>query len=239
MKCLVLCGGFGTRLYPLTLNKAKALLEYRGKPLVSHVVEKIPRGMDIMVSVNQKFEADFLLWQKSLDREVEICVEEGWTDKQKMGAVSSLNFWVEKNKIDEDLLAIAGDNYFEFDLARFISAYNGKNAMVAVYDIGDKDKATQFGVVQLEGNRIVKFEEKTAKPASSLIATACYILPPRIFPTLSQYCQEGERDNLGSFIAYLIETEEVHAYSFSELWVDIGSPEDLRSGGLYPGQNLP
>jgi len=54
MKCLILAGGFGTRLYPLTLNKAKALLEYRGKPLLTHIVDKVPQAMDILVSSNKK-----------------------------------------------------------------------------------------------------------------------------------------------------------------------------------------
>ncbi len=227
MKCLILAGGFGTRLYPLTITKAKALLEYKGKPLLTHIVDRVPHNIGIFVSCNRKFEADFYQWQKNLGREVEICVEDVWTDDQKKGAVGSLNFWVNTKNIAEDLLVIAGDNYFEFDLAQFIAAYNGKNALVAVYDIGDKSKASQFGVVQLDKNRIAKFEEKPANPESSLIATACYILPPRILSMLGEYCQLGERDNLGAFIAYLVDREEVYAYTFTELWLDVGTAESL------------
>ena len=222
MKCLILAGGFGTRLYPLTIYKAKALLEYKGKPLLTHIVDKIPHNIDVFVSCNRKFEADFYQWQKGIDRQVEICVEDVWTEEQRKGAVGSLNFWVQTKRIDEDLLVIAGDNYFEFDLAEFIAAYNAKNALVAVYDIRDKNKARQFGVVGLECNKIVELEEKPAKPKSSLIATAIYILPPRIFPFLSQYCSEGKKDNLGSFIADLIAIEQVHSYTFTQLWLDIG-----------------
>lgn len=93
--------------------------------------------------------------KKNLGREVEICVEDVWADDQKKGAIGSLNFWVTNKNIAEDLLVIAGDNYFEFDLAQFIAAYNGKNALVAVHDIGDKSKASQFGVVRLDGNKII------------------------------------------------------------------------------------
>lgn len=227
MKCLILAGGFGTRLYPLTLNKAKALLEYKGKPIISHIVDKIPQNINIMVNVNKKFEADFRNWQQRINREVEILVEGALSDKQKLGAVGSLNFWIENKPIEEDLLVIAGDNYFEFDLAQFIAGYDDKHTLVAIHDIGDKGKATQFGVVQLDGHRIAGFQEKPAKPKSSLVATACYIFPRRVFPLLHQYCQQGKRDNLGSFIAYLADREEVHAYTFTELWVDIGSVEDL------------
>lgn len=227
MKCLILAGGFGTRLYPLTLNKAKALLEYQGKPLLTHIVDKVPPAIDILVSCNKKFEADFNRWQNTIDRQVEICVEDVRTEEQRRGAVSSLNHWVSLRNITEDLIVIAGDNYFEFEITKFIASHNGKNALVAVYDIGDKSKASQFGVVSLEGHKIVEFEEKPAKSKSSLIAIACYIFPPRVFPLLSSYCSEGKRDNLGSFIAYLIDKDEVYAYPFTELWVDIGTYEDL------------
>jgi len=227
MKCLILAGGFATRLYPLTISHAKALLEYKGKPIISHIVDKIPRNIDIMVSINRKFESDFLQWQQGLDREVEILVEEALSEGQKLGAVGSLNFWIENKPIVEDLLVIAGDNYFEFNMAQFIAKYDNKHTLVAIYDIGDKDKASQFGVVRLEGHRIAELQEKPASPESSLVATACYVFPRRIFPLLHRYCQQGKRDNLGSFIAYLIDYDEVHSYIFTEPWLDIGSLENL------------
>jgi glucose-1-phosphate thymidylyltransferase len=78
-------------------------------------------------------------------------------------------------------------------------------------------------VVRLDGNRLAELEEKPAHPASSLIATACYIFPPRIFPLLQKYCSSVKRDNLGSFIAHLIEVDRVCGYPFTEAWFDIGS----------------
>jgi len=223
MKCLILAGGFGTRLYPLITNKSKALLEYKGKPLLSHLVDKVPRNIEILVSTNLKFEADFRRWRQGVDREIDLCVEAIWSDKQKKGAVGSLNFWVTAKHISEDLLVIAGDNYFEFDLSQFIAAYDGNNTLVAVHDIGDKSRAGQFGVVRLDGNHLAGLEEKPAKPTSSLVATACYIFPPRVFPLLQHYCSSSKRDNLGSFISHLIEVSQVHGYPFTEPWFDIGS----------------
>ena len=227
MKCLVLAGGFATRLYPLTISRAKALLEYRGEPIINHVVRKIPHNIDILVNTNKRFEADFRRWARTIDRKVRILVEDVTNEKQKLGAVGSLNFWIQNVPISEDLLVIAGDNYFEFSLAEFIAEYDGKHTLVAVHDIGDKGKAKQFGVVRLHESRIVEFQEKPTHPQSSLIATACYVFPPHIFPLLREYCHQGERDHLGSFIAYLVGRDEVHAYTFTEPWVDIGTAEDL------------
>ncbi len=137
-----------------------------------------------------------------------LCVEPVLTEEQAFGAVGSLDYWIRAKNITDDLLVIASDNYFEFDLRKFIAAYTGKHTLVAVYDIGDKSKAGQFGVVRLEGNRIIEFVEKPTKPESSLVAIACYIFPPRIFPLLFQCCTEGKRDNLGNFISYLVEVDK-------------------------------
>jgi glucose-1-phosphate thymidylyltransferase len=221
VKCLILASGFGTRLYPLTRDKAKALIEYKGKPLLTHIVEKVPHNIDILVVTNRKFEMDFRCWRESIDRKVEIGIEDVWTEMEKKGALGSLTFWVEQGNINEDLLVLASDDYFEFDLARFIAAYNGKNALVAVHDIGDKNRASQFGVVEVEKGRIVKCEEKPIHPKTSLIGIACYLLPPRLFPTLSRYHHKHpEIDELGHFIDYLVKYDKVDAYIFTEVWQD-------------------
>jgi glucose-1-phosphate thymidylyltransferase len=228
MKCLILASGFGTRLYPLTKTKAKALLEYKGKPVINHIIDKIPQDIDILVNINQKFEADFRAWRDKMDRSVTLCVEPVLNEEEAFGAIGSLDYWIKAQKIVDDLLVIASDNYFEFDLSKFIAAYTGKHTLVAVYDVGEKSKARQYGVVSLKGNRIVELVEKPKKPESSLVAIACYIFPPRIFPLLSQCCTEG-RDNLGHLISQLVEVDQVNAYTFSEVWFDIGSPEVYKS----------
>lgn len=228
MKCLILAGGFATRLYPLTENKPKALLEFKGKPVINHVVSKVPRSIDILVAINKRFEAHFLNWKKTLDRPVEICVEEAVADEQKKGAVGAIDFWIKSKNITEDLMVIAADNYFEFDPSELLAKFNGQNVIVAVYDVGDKDKACeigkacQVGLVTLENNRIIRLDEKPPEATSSIVATGIYVLPSRAFPLLSRYCSEHRRDNLGSFISYLLDFEEVHGYPFTGVWVDVG-----------------
>ena len=88
---------------------------------------------------------------------------------------------------------------------------------------------SQFGVVRLDGCRVIELEEKPVKPKSSLVATGCYIFPQRMFPLLTQYCADGKRDNLGHFVAHLIGRDKVQAYTFTELWFDIGSTDVYQS----------
>lgn len=235
MKCLILAGGFATRLFPLTVNKAKALLEYKGKPVITYIVDKIPRSIDILVSTNRKFETDFLLWQKTIDRQVELCIEEALSDDQKKGAVGAIDYWIKNKTIYEDLMVIAADNYFEFELTTLLSQFNGYNPLIATYDVGDKNKACeigkacQVGLVILQGNKVIKLDEKPLIPTSSVISSGIYILPSRIFSSLAFYTRESKRDNLGSFISFLLsQGEEVQASVFDELWMDIG--DAIRSG---------
>ena len=235
---MILASGFGTRLYPLTRDTAKALIEYRGKPLLTHIVERIPRNTDILLVTNRKFEVDFRRWQDNTDRRAKIAIEDVWTEKDKKGALGSLTFGIEQGNINEDLLVLASDDYFEFDLSRFVAAYNGENALVAVHDIGDKDRASQFGVVEVERGRIVKCEEKPMHPKTSLIGIACYILPPRLFPVLSRYHHEHpEIDQLGHFITYLVEYDAVDAYVFTELWLDTADILSLSGEIGTPGES--
>ena len=236
MKCLILAGGFATRLYPLTVNRAKALLEFRGKPVITHIIERIPRHIDILVSTNRKFEADFAKWRQTLDRPVEICIEEAQTDEQKKGAVSAIDFWVKSKRIREDLVVIAADNYFELDLNDLIQRFNGTNAVVAAYDVGDRDKACeigkrcQVGLAVIDNGRLIRLDEKPMEATSSIVATGIYVLPARVFALLSRYCRESRRDNLGDFVAYLLGKEEVHVHVFKEAWIDIG--DEIKRGRL-------
>jgi len=225
MKCLILASGFGTRLYPLTMNQAKALLPYKGKPMINHIVDKIPRDIEILVNVNMKFEHDFREWGRKQDRDITICVENVKSDDEKLGAIGSLNYWIKKKNITEDLLLFGADNYFEFDLANFLAAYDGRHVFVAVYDVGHPSKATQYGVVKIEGESIIELEEKPAAPKTSLVATACWILPPRVFPIISTFCDKSLRDNLGVFITHLVGIDNVIAFPFKEKWIDIGNLE--------------
>jgi glucose-1-phosphate thymidylyltransferase len=236
MKCLILAGGFATRLYPLTINKAKALIHYKGRPVINHIIDRIPPEIDILVSTNKKFESDFRKWQKNTARKVAIGIEEALSDEQKKGAVGAVDYWIKTKNVNEDLLIIAADNYFEMDVKDLISSFNRRDPLIVVYDIGDKDKACeigkrcQLGLVITEGDRVTRFDEKPLTATSSVISTGIYVFPVRLFPILEQYCRESKRDNLGSFISYLLEKNEVRAYSLRGKWLDIG--DEILKGQL-------
>ncbi|GAF67331.1 unnamed protein product, partial [marine sediment metagenome] len=154
MKCLLLASGFGTRLYPVTQKTSKGLLPYKGKPIISYIVEKIPEEIEIYVTTNKRFASQYKKWQKGLNRDINLFIEPVIKEEQSFGAVGSLEYWVNENGIFDDLLVIASDNYFDLDMKKFISCFNGRHTLIAVHDIINKDDARQFGVAKLSDKKV-------------------------------------------------------------------------------------
>lgn len=221
MRCLILAGGFATRLWPLAKDKPKPLLKIKGKSIITHIIEKIPDELKIAVSTNKKFEKDFINWKETLTRNIELFVEDVAENGKKIGAVGALNYFIKEKKMKEDLLVVAGDNYFNSPLEDFLTCYHGK-PLIGIYDTGDKDKAKDYGVIKVRNGKVIEFREKPSNPATSLISTAVYILPAKCFGYLNDFCSV-RRDNLGEFIKYLVERENVMSWEFDGFWFDIGN----------------
>ncbi|MBN1258867.1 NDP-sugar synthase [Candidatus Peregrinibacteria bacterium] len=223
MKCIILAGGFATRLWPLTENKAKPLLHLKDRPLISHIVEKLPADLPIIISTNAVFEKEFLEWKKAYpERPIEIFVEDSASDDFKKGALGAVAHVIGQKLINENLMLIAGDNYFGFDMRKFIGAYKG-NPLLAAYDIKDLDGARKFGVVVKREGKVIGFQEKPENPKSTLVSTGCYIFPAKNLADIVEYAKE-KKDNLGGIFEYLLSKKEtIDVFAFEEPWYDIGS----------------
>lgn len=244
MKCIILAGGFATRLWPLTENKAKPLLHLKDKPLISHIVEGLPADIEIIISTNAVFEEAFIEWKKSYPhRLIKVFVEDSTDDQVKKGALGATALVIEREKIDEDLMLIAGDNYFGFALSEFIRSFKG-NPLLAAYDIGDLHAARKFGVVIASDNpsdseestckHVIGFQEKPSEPKSTLVSTGCYLFPQKNLTDIVEYSRQ-HNDNLGGIFEHLLQKGDViDVFSFTEKWFDVGSFE----GYLKANQDL-
>ncbi len=224
MHAFILAGGFATRLWPLTEKRAKPLLPLAGKPIITHLIEKIPSGMPITVSTNAAFADGFKQWLDGLQRSgMELVVEGTSRDDHKLGALGSIAEWVRAESIDDDLLILTGDNYLGFSMETFLKAFSG-NPLLAAHDVGDLERAKAFGVViKGEGTRVTGFEEKPKSPSSTLVSTGCVIIPKSALPVLMEFAKV-KPDNLGGiFEEFLHRNMTVDCFIFSEPWMDIGS----------------
>ncbi len=225
MKCIILAGGFATRLWPLTENKAKPLLHLKDRPLISHIVEKLPKDTEIIISTNAVFEDEFKKWSENFkDKNIKIFVEDSAGDDMKKGALGATALVIETEGIDEDLMLLAGDNYFGFEMEKMLERFSD-NPLLAAYDIKDLEKAKKFGVVVQQDGKAVEFQEKPEEPKSTLVSTGCFLFPAKNLKDIVHYAKENS-DNLGGVFEYLIQKgETIDVFRFDEPWVDIGSYE--------------
>jgi len=242
MKCIILAAGYGTRLYPLTKNTPKPLIKIADKPIIEHILEKIIPLEEIdkiYVVTNAKFFPHFQYWLQSYNslKEIKILNDGTLNNDDRLGAIGDINFTISKMKINDDLLVIAGDNLFDFSLKELSQFYKKKkSSVVALYDLEDKNKvANKYGVVEVnEESKIIGFEEKPVEPKSSLASTACYIFSKSNVEQLVNSFNQGKNiDNLGHFIKWLAEHDQVHGFPFKGKWFDIGSFNQLEEAKKY------
>lgn len=238
MKLIILAAGYATRLEPLTLTTPKSLLEVGKRTIIDRILDKVVSlepGVDsIYIVTNAKFYKSFNDWLAAsrLKAKISLLNDGSVSNDTRLGAIRDLELVLREKAIDDDLLVIAGDNLFEFDLNKFVE-FAGKNTdgvNVALYDIGSLDAAKSYGVLKIDHKgRVVDFEEKPANPKSTLISTGVYFFPKNKLPFIKEYVKmQNKLDAPGYYISWLVKTDKVYGFSFSQAWYDIGSLESLK-----------
>ncbi len=230
MDAVVLAGGYATRLWPITRHRPKMLLPLGESTVIDRILDELEaddRIDDVYMSTNERFAEDFA--SHIADRGLEkpsLSVEETTDEGEKFGVVGALAQLVERESlVDEELLVVAGDNLMGFEIGDFLDFYEEANApTLAAYDVGSREKAASYGLVDLDGDRVVDFQEKPDNPPSTLVSIACYAFPADA-TRFTEYLQGGNNpDEPGWFIQWMQERRPVYAYTFDEAWFDIGTP---------------
>jgi glucose-1-phosphate thymidylyltransferase len=246
MNALILAAGYATRLYPLTLNKAKPLLEVGGKPIIEWLFDNlvsVPALQTTYVVTNDKFANDFQSWANAYqDRrasgegqsgsDIKIINDGSSSDDDKLGAIGDINLVLTReNLTNDDLIVIAGDNLFQQPLNEFVTAAKRSQATVAVHDIGNIEAMKKYGTVTVDKNGVItNFEEKPAKPKSTLAAVALYYYSREVLPLFMTYLAAGNNpDQPGLFLQWLYTRKPVNTFEIKGRWLDIGSKETLEN----------
>lgn len=239
MKVLILAAGYATRLYPLTLTQPKPLLPVAGKPMVDYVLDNlatIPAIDRVIIVTNAKFAGHFQRWAdeyRTNKAKLEFTiVNDGSTDdSNKLGAIGDLNLVLEGERVNDDLIVVAGDNLFSESLAGFGEfCRQNQQPVLGTFDVGSLEQAKKYGVVEVDrAGRIQSFVEKPQQPASTLIGIALYYYPRAILPLVKQYLAEGNNpDQPGRLIQWLYPRMPVLTWAVPGIWYDIGSKETLE-----------
>lgn len=239
MQVLALAAGYATRLYPLTLNQPKPLLEVAGKPMLEYVVDKIGTIEGIeewLIVTNQKFTSHFQEWSEGHQKKdpsfrCRVFNDGSTNDNDKLGAIGDIHFVLQQGAVKGDLIVIAGDNLFSEslkDFGRYCREVNGP--VLGVYDIGSLEEIKKYSsIVTDSSGKITSFEEKPQNPKSTLLGIALYYYPASVVKMIQTYIQEGNNpDQPGRFIQWLYPRVPVHTWKVPGIWYDIGSKETLE-----------
>lgn len=235
MKCILLCAGYATRLFPLTENFPKALLKVGGRALLDYILDEVNtiKEVDsIYLVTNNKYAGHFSDWanEKNNSKPITVINDGTLTNDDRLGAIGDIDYTIKQCGINDDVLIIAGDNLFTFKLNDFVDFYKTKNApCLCVREEQDVNLLKRVGVCEVDQDmKLIGFEEKPAEPKSKYAGYAEYIYPKNVIPMFEKYLNEGfSNDAPGNFVKYIHQKTPTYAYAFKGDCYDVGTHDAL------------
>ena len=233
MKCIILAAGYATRLYPLTKNFPKPLLEVAEKPILNHIIKDVdPCGLidEYIVISNHKFVQHFTDWAATLPQKITILDDSTESNETRLGAVKDIQFAVHECSIHDDTLIMAGDNLLSFSLTEFINYAKNKNtSCVMRFYNNDLAKLQKTGVLELDGDRVIGMEEKPEHPKTHYSCPPFYFYKAADLARIDEALADGcEHDAPGSLVSWLCTRTEIHAFEMPGPRYDIGNLESYE-----------
>ena len=241
MKCIVLAAGYATRLYPLTENFPKPLLEIGGKTILDRLLDDpgVRRAADeCIVVTNHRFFGAMSEWAAGRDYPVRI-IDDGTTDnRNRLGAVRDLELALCAAGVRDTVLVMAGDNLIDFSLEGFIRfADEKRSSCVMCHNEPDIAALRKTAVITTDpAGLILSYDEKPENPTGHLAVPPFYLYRKEDAEKISEALAEGcSADSPGSFAAWLSKRVPMYAYMMPGLRHDIGDPESLEKARSFFG----
>ena len=216
MKALILAGGMGTRLRPLTFSTPKPLLPLLDRPMVMHIVDSLPKEVDtVVLAVSyMKDQLESFFREHDCGRRVVLVNED--EPLGTGGAIRNV-----RQHLDDTFLCFNGDIISSLDL-RDLLAFHRSHGGIGTLSLWQVPDPSAFGVVGLDGHRIIDFQEKPAPGTaiSDLINAGVYVFQPELLDHIPSGVVSLER-----LVFPNILDRGLHGYRFQGYWVDCGTPE--------------
>ncbi len=243
MKGIILAGGSGTRLLPLTKITNKHLLPVGREPMIVHPVRKLTQAgiRDILVVTGCEHMGDVVgLLGSGRDFDCEFTYR---VQDQAGGIAQALSLGRDFARGDK-IVVLLGDNIFQDELGMYCERFarQGRGARILLKRVPDPQR---YGVAEIEGSSIVSIEEKPLHPKSQYAVTGIYMYDDRVFDIVAQLrpSGRGELENTDVNKAY-IKRGELGFDVLEGYWTDAGTHESLRLAnelvlGLTPSGTSP
>ena len=228
MKSIILAAGYATRLYPLTENFPKPLLQIGSSTILGRLlddVDTIPEISEHIIVTNGKFAGQFERWAR--DRKNVTVLSDGtFTNETRLGAVKDLILALERFDIDEDILVLAADNILDFSLKGFVEEFRRKGtSMIMCHYEPEIYKLQRTGVIEVDDDmKVLQMQEKPAVPVSHWAVPPFYIYRRADLPLIKQALDHGcGFDAPGNLAHYMVGASTLHAWPMPAGRFDIGS----------------
>lgn len=220
MKAVILAAGEGNRMRPLTYTKPKVMLPIANKPILEHLlIEAEKAGIKQFIfivgyhdeQVRQYFD-DGGRWRVSIEYS---------TQRKQQGTADALRMVA--GLVDENFLMVNGDVIVNEKEIKRLASQNGTTMTVV-----EVEDTRGLGLVEVDGDKVVRIHEKVAKPPSRLANAGVYLFTPEIFTAIAQTAKSprGEYE-LTDSLQRLIDQGGSVSYQRIESWLDLSYPWDL------------
>lgn len=234
MKGVILAGGTGSRLYPLTKVTNKHLLPVGKYPMIFHSINKLKQCNinDILIVTGKEHMGDVV---SLLGSGSEMGVSFTYKVQDEAGGIAQALGLAEQFVGDDQMVVILGDNVFADDISPYVNNFKNQQtgAKILIQEVHDPKR---FGVPELQGDRIVLIEEKPQNPKSNYAVTGIYMFDHKVFEIVKTLkpSARGELEITDVNNAY-IERGELTFAVLQGWWTDAGTHASLARANEFAG----
>lgn len=245
MQSLILAAGYATRLYPLTKDYPKPLLKIGGISILDRLLQDLDQidtiSQHIIVS-NQTFLHHFEEWRdnSSYRKEIVLINDETTSNENRLGAVKDILFVLEKLRVQDDLLVLAGDNVIDFSFKDFVGyATEKETSCITCHEEPSIAALQKTGVLEMDSNgKVIAMHEKPQNPPSHWAVPPFYYYSAKDLPLIQQALANGcDSDAPGNLIGWLCKQTNVYAWPMKGNRYDIGDLTSYQRVNTIFGNN--
>ena len=227
MKGIILHGGHGTRLRPLTHTGPKQLLPIANKPMSEYCVESIKEAgiTDIAIIIGGLGSNKVKEYYGNGEN---FGVNITYIEQDEPRGIAHAIRLCKEFVNNEKFLVFLGDNIIQKPIADFVENFN-KSDYDAIVLLCEVDNPSRFGIADVENEKIVKITEKPKNPTSNLAVTGIYLLTPLIFEVIDNLkpSWRNELEITDALDNLLKQNDNIGYETITDYWKDTGTPEDI------------
>lgn len=225
MKGIVLAGGTGSRLFPLTKVTNKHLLPIGDKPMIYHPIEKlIEVGIqEILIVTGTEHMGDVV---NLLGSGKDFGCRFTYKVQDEAGGIAQALGLAENFAANDPVVVILGDNIFENSLKKAVDNYDGTGAQILIQEVKDPER---YGVAELDGESVISIEEKPENPKSNYAVTGIYFYDSNVFECIKTLKPSGRGElEITDVNNFYISNGNMKSSILKGWWTDAGTPDSYK-----------